>query len=66
MKPFALLAGRFRKPIIVDAEVLFLQSPDIMFETHPMLKEIESLYWHDRAYPRSGEFGRPNWVKELL
>ena len=66
MKPFALLASRFRKAILVDADVLFLQRPDTIFETHPMLKETGTLFWHDRAYPKVGDFSRRDWIKGLL
>lgn len=55
VKRFALLASRFRKAILVDADVIFLQRPDTLFKIHPKLKETGTLFWHDRANPVTAE-----------
>lgn len=54
-KPFALLASRFQKAILVDADFILLQSPDRLFKTHPKLTETGTLFWHDRAFTRKAK-----------
>ena len=61
MKPFAALASRFEKAILVDADVIFMQRPDTYFGDHPGLKHTGTLFFHDRAY---GEMS--DWFKEVL
>ncbi|WPB08256.1 uncharacterized protein RHO25_012921 [Cercospora beticola] len=48
-KPFAILASRHARVILLDADAVFYTKPDDAFETHPSLKEYGSLYFHDRA-----------------
>lgn len=66
MKPFAALASRFRKVILVDADVLFLRRPDELFDEYPDLQDTGTLFWHDRAYVDAGDFSRRDWVRKLL
>ena len=63
MKPFAALASRFEKVIIIDADTIFMQRPDEWFEEDEGLKKTGTLFFHDRAYN-----GRKttDWVKDLL
>ena len=61
MKPFAALASRFERAILVDADVIFMQRPDSYFDEHPGLKETGTLFFHDRAY---GDMN--GWFKEIL
>lgn len=49
MKPFAMLASRFQKAILVDADTIFLQRPDAYFDVDIHLKETGTLFYHDRA-----------------
>ncbi|KAI9830759.1 MAG: hypothetical protein M1838_005779, partial [Thelocarpon superellum] len=49
MKPFAVLASRFQRVILVDADIVFLQKPDDLFDTEPGLIETGTMFWHDRA-----------------
>ena len=66
MKPFAALTSSFQRVILVDADVLFLQQPERLFEEYPGLIETGTLFWHDRAYFHVGDFSRRDWVKGLL
>lgn len=66
MKPFAALASRFEKVILVDADVMFLQRPDNIFDEYPALKDTGTLFWHDRAYTDASDFSRRDWIKGLL
>ncbi|MCJ1236704.1 hypothetical protein MMC14_004686 [Varicellaria rhodocarpa] len=61
MVPFAFLASRFQKVVLVDPDTIFLQAPDQLFQTH-----AGALFFHDRAYIRGGKFSRRDWVAKLL
>ncbi|KKY27995.1 putative glycosyl transferase [Phaeomoniella chlamydospora] len=64
MKPFAMLASQYEKTILVDADVVFFESPDNLFSTHPGLIDTGTLFYHDRS--TALDPGRLNWIKELL
>ena len=65
MKPFAMLASRFQKTIVLDADAIFLRAPDQLFDTEPSLVKTGTLFWHDRAFnPKSDE--PLAWVKTLM
>lgn len=65
MKPFALLAAASPRAILMDADALFLTSPDSLFDTHPDLKRTGTLFFHDRAM-RGGEGAQRDWVRAQL
>ncbi|MCJ1422927.1 hypothetical protein MMC29_000807 [Sticta canariensis] len=65
MKPFSMLASRFRKVIMVDADTVFLRAPDRVFVTEPGLVETGTLFWHDRAV-RAGTVDRHRWIESFL
>ena len=65
MKPFAVIATRFRKTILVDADVIFLQNPEKIFEMHDGVNTTGTLFYHDRAYKMQGK-SRVAWVRALL
>ena len=65
MKPFAMLASRFQKTIVLDADAMFVRSPDDLFDTEPGLIQTGTLFWHDRAFNPDSE--EPlSWVKSLM
>jgi alpha 1,3-mannosyltransferase len=55
MKPFAVVVSRFRKTILVDADVIFLQKPETIFDVHTGMNSTGSLFYHDRAYKMEGK-----------
>ena len=65
-KPFAAIASAFQHVILVDADAVFLQAPDDLFEEDPGLAETGTLFWHDRQYPHKGQFSRRDWVEQML
>jgi len=65
MKPFAMLASRFQKTIVLDADAIFVRSPDQLFQTEPGLIEIGTLFWHDRAFDPKSE-ARHSWVRDVM
>lgn len=66
VKPFAMLVSRFEKVIMMDADAIFLRSPDDVFETEPGLVETGTLFWHDRNFASGGYEERRGWVKDIL
>lgn len=65
MKPFAMLASRFQKTIVLDADAIFVRSPDQLFQAEPGLVETGTLFWHDRAFDAKPE-GRHAWVRDIM
>ena len=47
VKPFAALASRFEQVILIDADVVFVQPPEILFD-HPGYQETGVLFFHER------------------
>lgn len=68
MKPFAMLASRFPKAILVDADTDFLQRPDTYFDDDIHLKETGTLFYHDRAVKGgyTGWIDTLKWIKKVL
>lgn len=65
MKPFAVIASRFRRTILVDADVIFLKNPEGIFEEHANTSEVGALFYHDRAYKSAGRSRKP-WIQSIL
>lgn len=68
MKPFALLAAASSRAVLMDADAVFLTSPDSLFDgaqPHPGLQRTGTLFFHDRA-ARAGEHKRRLWVQAQL
>ncbi|RYP66207.1 hypothetical protein DL770_008840 [Monosporascus sp. CRB-9-2] len=57
MKPFAMLASKSRRTILVDADAIFLMPPDRIFEEHQGLVQSGTLLYHDRATLAGGNEG---------
>lgn len=69
MKPFALLASRFERVILLDADIIFLQRPDASFDEDIHLKKTGTLFYHDRAVTESANTGWTDtlaWIKERV
>ncbi|CAF2062764.1 unnamed protein product [Rotaria magnacalcarata] len=47
IKPFAVLASRFQQVLLIDADVLFLEKPSVLFENELYLR-TGSLFFYDR------------------
>lgn len=65
MKPFAMLASRFKETIMVDADAVFLRAPDGVFNDEPGLRETGTLFWHDREW-MIGKRERHAWVHKIM
>ena len=68
MKPFSMLASRFQKVVLVDADTIFLQRPDAYFDDDTHLKETGTLFYHDRAVKGgyTGWIDTLKWVKKVI
>lgn len=68
IKPFAMLASRFQKAILIDADTIFLQRPDDYFDNDIHLKETGTLFYHDRAVKGgyTGWIDTLKWIKKVL
>ncbi|EXJ83263.1 hypothetical protein A1O1_06882 [Capronia coronata CBS 617.96] len=65
MKPFALLASSHQQAILVDADAVFLTSPDSIFETNTGLVRTGTLFFHDRA-AGGGNGQRRLWLRQQI
>ncbi|OZJ04628.1 hypothetical protein BZG36_02066 [Bifiguratus adelaidae] len=64
IKPFAMLASSFKEAILLDADAVMLQTPDLMFEEDGY-KETGALYYHDRQL-HFQQTAKTNWIKAKL
>ena len=65
-KPFAMLASRFQRVIIVDADTVFMKAPDQLFESEQGLVETGTLFWHDMLLHNDFNEERHGWFKNLM
>ncbi|CZR57047.1 related to MNT3-alpha-1,3-mannosyltransferases responsible for adding the terminal mannose resi [Phialocephala subalpina] len=65
IKPFAALASTFESVILIDADAVFLQKPEVLFE-HTGFKETGAKFFHDRLLFQHSYQGRHKWWKEQL
>ena len=67
-KPFAMLASSFQRVILLDADIIFLQNPDHIFENEPGLAETGTLFWHDRSFIQTDDSAtdRHSWFKGFM
>lgn len=63
-KPFAAVASRFDKVLLVDADVVFLQDPAAVLHAAGF-KNTGTLFYHDRAYTMTGA-SRLDWVRAKM
>lgn len=64
IKGFALLASSFENAMLIDADVVFLQSPDVLFYSH-IYKTHGALFFHDRSL-YSHEAKTKEWFRSLM
>ncbi|KAF4975160.1 hypothetical protein FZEAL_8015 [Fusarium zealandicum] len=65
IKPFAALASRFEKVILLDADAVFIQDPQQLLRQDQFL-ETGALLFHDRLLWKGGFPDRHNWWHEQL
>lgn len=66
IKPFAMLMTRFEEFIFIDADVLFFQNPETMFN-YKLYRNTGTLYFRDRTIPLKEEGIRlRNYFKKMV
>ncbi|KAJ3260147.1 hypothetical protein HK103_001223 [Boothiomyces macroporosus] len=64
IKPFAMLASSFENAMLIDADVVFLQSPELLFSSKLYL-ENKALFYHDRSLFKAKQ-ATLDWVRNIL
>ena len=64
MKPLSLIYSRFKEVVFIDADALFLQNPEVLFE-FKTYKEAGTVYFHDRALVW-GWLTSPSFSKSMI
>lgn len=65
IKPFAILASPFQHTLLLDADAVFVQPPDVVF-THPGYLSTGVLLFHDRLLWQHQFADRHAWWEEQL
>lgn len=65
IKPFALLASKFEQAILIDANVVFMQKPEKLFEQRPYVNKGAYLF-HDRLLWKDMVPKRHIWWKDQI
>lgn len=64
IKGFAILASSFENAMLIDSDVVFIQSPDTLFSSY-LFKTYGALFFHDRSLFSHAEKTK-QWFKDLL
>ncbi|KAI8918740.1 mannosyltransferase putative-domain-containing protein [Entophlyctis helioformis] len=64
LKPFAVLASSFRQVILMDADTIFMQPPETLFD-NPSFIQTGALLFRDRTLPYGTWRGGPG-INEML
>jgi hypothetical protein len=64
VKAFALLVSSFKSPMLIDADVVFFQSPDVLFQSD-LFMDYGALFFHDRSLYTQGK-ETLDWFKNLM
>ncbi|KAI9697331.1 MAG: hypothetical protein M1820_007837 [Bogoriella megaspora] len=66
IKPFALLASKFEEAILMDADAVFLQRPEILLDEHSGYGSTGALLFHDRLLWQNVFKDRAKWWREQM
>ncbi|KAL9577320.1 MAG: hypothetical protein Q9212_006437, partial [Teloschistes hypoglaucus] len=66
IKPFAALASRFEQLMVLDADAVFLQQPETIFNTHKGYQTTGTLLFHDRLLWQGMFKERHSWWERHL
>jgi len=61
IKSFAILASKFEQVLAVDADAVFLQKPEVVFESHSGYRSRGALLFHDRLLWQNVFVDRTKW-----
>jgi len=65
-KSFAILASKFEQVLAIDADAVFLQTPDVIFESHSGYRSRGTLLFHDRLLWQNMFIERANWWRKEM
>jgi hypothetical protein len=66
LKAFAMLASSFDEPIIVDADVVFFQNPELLYD-HESYTKFGTVFFYDRVWPYAGGAQRhQEWLATII
>ncbi|KIW20585.1 hypothetical protein PV08_01160 [Exophiala spinifera] len=66
VKAFAVLGSTFEQVMLLDADAVFLQPPEVIFETHPAYIDTGTLLFHDRLLWKGAYKDRHSWWEKEL
>lgn len=66
VKPFALLVCKFEQAILLDADAVFLQKPEVIFESHEGYQQTGTLLFHDRLLWQGAFKERHQWWEKEM
>jgi alpha 1,3-mannosyltransferase len=66
IKPFGLLFSKFEQTIIVDADAIFLQKPEVIFNKHKGYRRTGTLLFRDRPVGKGDYAQRHEWLNHQL
>jgi alpha 1,3-mannosyltransferase len=65
IKAFAVLASKYEQIILLDADAVFVQPPEVVFAQHDYI-ETGALLYHDRLLWQHGFKDRHDWWKKQM
>jgi alpha 1,3-mannosyltransferase len=65
LKSFAALASKYEQILLLDADAVFVQPPEVVFAQRDY-KESGALFYHDRLLWQHGFQDRHNWWKKQM
>lgn len=66
IKSFAALGSTFEQVMLLDADAIFLQKPETIFDDHPGYRETGTLLFHDRLLWQGAFKERHEWWEKEL
>jgi len=66
VKAFAILGSTFEQVILLDADAVFVQPPEVIFDVHPQYAETGTLLFHDRLLWQGAFKERHSWWEKEL
>ena len=66
VKSFATLASQFEQVMMLDADAVFLQAPEVLFDSHTGFRQPGALLFHDRLLWQGAFKARHEWWEKEL
>jgi hypothetical protein len=65
IKPFMMLLSSFAEVLLIDADTIFLQNPEVMFHDPGYLR-TGALYFYDRTISAYNDKSKKDWLRSIL